>query len=143
MICQGQACNCTFFFTSIQERNFPPTHIVKTSNYTRYKAVSSLAYQFTISSLAYQFTINGPLMWPHFRFLDKFWIFSLVLAKITALKSKIIPQFCSRDHSFFMENLLPRPYFWKPVWYIPKKKRKEKKKKKKKRKKVSAPPPPV
>ena len=27
--------------------------------------------------------------------------------------------FRSQDPSFFKENLLPRPYFWKPIWHIP------------------------
>ena len=33
------------------------------------------------------------------------------------------PNFCSQDPSFFSENLLPRPYFWKPVWHITTKKK--------------------
>ena len=40
------------------------------------------------------------------------------------------PNFRSLDPSFFKENPLPRPYFWKPVWHIPT------------QKKVECPPPP-
>ena len=36
--------------------------------------------------------------------------------------------FYSQDPSFFKENLLPRPYFWKPMWHTPTKKKKKKKK---------------
>ena len=43
-------------------------------------------------SLAYKFTINAPLMCPHLQFLEKFCIFSLVLAKISALKTQIVPK---------------------------------------------------
>ena len=32
------------------------------------------------------------------------------------------PNFCSLA-SFFKENPLPRPYFWKPVWHTPTKKK--------------------
>ena len=37
------------------------------------------------------------------------------------------PNFRSQDPSFFKENPLPRPYFWKPVWHTPTKKKKKKK----------------
>ena len=33
------------------------------------------------------------------------------------------PNFRSLDPSFFKENPLPRPYFWKPVWHTPTKKK--------------------
>ena len=81
-------------------------------------------------SLAYQFTTNVPLMCSPFSVFRKFCIFSLVLAKISALKTQTFPNFRSQDPLFFKENLLPRPYFWKPVWHIPTKI------------KLSAPPPP-
>ena len=35
------------------------------------------------------------------------------------------PNFRSLDPSFFKENPLPRPYFWKPVWHTPTKKKVE------------------
>ena len=35
--------------------------------------------------------------------------------------------FRSQDRSFFKENPLPRPYFWKPLWHTPTKKKKKKK----------------
>ena len=59
-------------------------------------------------SLAYQFTLNAPLKCPHFQFLEKVCIFSLVLAKISAPKMQIFipktPHFsrkiCSLDPTF-------------------------------------------
>ena len=87
-------------------------------------------FQASRRSLAYQFTIIAPLLCPHFQILEKFSIFSLVLVKISALKTQNFPNFRSLDPSFFKENPLPRPYFWKPVWHIPT------------QKKVECPPPP-
>ena len=66
---------------------------------------------------------------PPFSIFRKFCIFSLVLAKISALKTQNFPNFRSQDPLFFKENPLPRPCFWKPVWHIPTKI------------KLSAPPP--
>ena len=37
------------------------------------------------------------------------------------------PNFCSQDPSFFLkENLLTRPYFWKPTWHTSTEKKKNK-----------------
>ena len=52
------------------------------------------------------------------------------MVKISALKTQIFQIFVPPDPSFFKENPLPRPYFWKPVWHTPTKK------------KVECPPPP-
>ena len=84
-------------------------------------------FQASQRSLAYQFTTNVPLMCPPppFSIFRKFCIFSLVLAKISALKTQNFQNFRSQDPLFFKENTLPRPYFWKPVWHIPTKKKVE------------------
>ena len=52
-------------------------------------AVMTPFFQASRLSLAYQFTINVQLMCPHFQLLEKFYIFSLVLAKISAVKMQI------------------------------------------------------
>ena len=76
----------------------------------------------------HQYAVHVPLI---FNFFREKCIFSLILANISALKTQIFPNFCSQDPSFFRENPLLWPYFWKPVWHTPTKK-----------KKLSAPPPP-
>ena len=86
-------------------------------------AVMTPYFQVSRHFLACQFTINVPLMCSHFLFLEKKnCIFSLVLAKNSALKVQIFKIFISQDPSFFKENLLPRPYFWKTVAHIHQKK---------------------
>ena len=84
-------------------------------------AVMTPFFQASRRSLVYQFTINAPLMCPHFQFLETK-LHCLVLAKISALRMQIFPNFRSQDPTFFKENLLPRPFFWKPVWHTPTKK---------------------
>ena len=44
---------------------------------------------------------------------------NLVLAKISAPKMQVL---LPKTPHFFKENLLPRPYFWKPVWHTHQKK---------------------
>ena len=69
-------------------------------------------------SLVYQFTINVPLMsWstPHFKFVEKLCIFSIIFAQSLRSQDAKFLNFHSQDPSFFKENLLPRPYFWKPA----------------------------
>ena len=83
----------------------------------------------SLCSLAYQFTLNASLMCPHFQCLEKFCIFSLVLAKIYALKTQTFKIFIPKTPSFFKENPLPRPYFGNPCGTHPPKK-------------VECPPPP-
>ena len=73
-------------------------------------------FQASWHSLAYQLTINVPLMCPHFQFLEKKKYFSLLVAKFSVFKMQIFQIFCSQDALFFKENLLRRPYFWKPVF---------------------------
>ena len=63
------------------------------------------------------------LMPPHFQIFEKFSIFSLVLVQNFSSQDANFPNFRSLDPSFFKENPLPRPYFWKPVWHIPTKKK--------------------
>ena len=60
---------------------------------------------------------------PHFQILEKISIFSLVLVKISTLKTQIFQIFVPLDPTFFKENPLRRPYFWKPVWHTPTKKK--------------------
>ena len=67
---------------------------------------------------------------PHFKFLDKFCIFSLVFGQNFSSHDANFPNFHSQDPLFFKENPLPRPYFWKLVRHTPTKK------------KVECPPPP-
>ena len=50
-------------------------------------------FQASRRSVAYQFTINAPLTCPHFQFLEEICIFSLVLAKISALKTQMFQIF--------------------------------------------------
>ena len=61
---------------------------------------------------------------PPFQFLEKFCIFSLIFGQISVFKTQIFPIFVL-PRSLFKENLLPRTYFWKPLWGIhpPKKKK--------------------
>ena len=81
-------------------------------------------YQASCRSLAYQFTIYAPLMCHPFSILGEKCIFSLVLGQNFSFQEAKFQNFRSQDPSFFKkkENLLPRPFFWKPVWHIPTKK---------------------
>ena len=64
-------------------------------------AVMTSFFQDSWLSLAYQFTINGPLIYlSHFQFLEKLFIFSLVLAKISALKMQIFWIFTPKTPHF-------------------------------------------
>ena len=73
---------------------------------------------------------------PLFQSLEKFLHFQPCFGQNLSYQNANFPNFRSQDPSFFKENPLPRPYFWKPVWHPPTKK------KKKKKKKVECPPPP-
>ena len=53
-------------------------------------AVMTPFFQASRRSLAYHFTIIAPLFCPHFQILENFSIFSLVLVKISALKTQIL-----------------------------------------------------
>ena len=74
-------------------------------------AVMTPLFQTSQCSLAFRFTIDVPLMClPFSSFRKKF-----------AFSALFWPKF-SQDPSFFKENPLPRPYFWKPLWHTPTKK---------------------
>ena len=69
-------------------------------------------FQASRHSLAYQFTINAPLMCPPpFSILEKFCIFSLVLTKISALKTQIFPIFVHKTPHFSREICSLDPTF--------------------------------
>ena len=87
-------------------------------------------FQATRRSLAYQFTITAPLLCPPFSNFRKIFHFQPCFGQNFSSQDANFPNFRSLDPSFFKENPLPRPYFWKPVWHTPTKK------------KLSAPPPP-
>ena len=57
-------------------------------------------FQASQRSLAYQFTTNVPLMCPPFSIFRQFCIFSLVLAKISALKTQIFQIFVPKTPYF-------------------------------------------
>ena len=63
-------------------------------------AVMTPFFQANQRSLAYQFTTNVPLMCPPFSIFRKFCIFSLVLAKISALKTQIFQIFVPKTPYF-------------------------------------------
>ena len=90
-------------------------------------AVMTPFFQATRRSLAYQCTIIAPLLCPPFSNLRKIFHFQPCFGQNFSSQDA---NFRSPDPSFFKENPLPRPYFWKPVWHTPTKK------------KVECPPPP-
>ena len=86
-------------------------------------AVMTPLFQASRRSLAYQFTITAPLLCPPFSDFRKFFHFQPCFGQNFSSQDANFPKFCSLDPSFFKENPLPRPYFWKPVWHIPIKKK--------------------
>ena len=82
-------------------------------------------FQASRRSLAYQFTIIAPLLCPLFSNFGKNSHFQPCLVKTFSSQDANFPNFRSLDPSFFKENPLPRPYFWKPVWHTPTKKKVE------------------
>ena len=94
--------------------------------------------QTSCCSLSSQFTIdNRPLMCPLFSIFRKKCIFSAFFGHNFSSQDANFQNFCSQDPSFFKENPLLRPYFWKPVQHPPTKEKVEKKKK------LSSHPPPL
>ena len=87
-------------------------------------AVMTPFFQATRRSLAYQFTIIAPLLCPLFSNFIKIFNFQPCFGQNFSSEDA---NFRSLDPSFFKENPLPRPYFWKPVWHTPTKKKKKKK----------------
>ena len=77
-------------------------------------------FQASQRSLAYQFTIIAPLLYPPFSNFRKNFNFQPCFGQNFSSQD---PNFRSLDPSFFKENPLPRPYFWKPVWHTPTKKK--------------------
>ena len=69
-------------------------------------------------SPAYQFTINVPLICPPFSTFRKICIFNFVFGQNFSSQEAKFPNFRSQDPSFFKENPLPRPYFWKSARYM-------------------------
>ena len=86
-------------------------------------AVMTPFFQASRRSLAYQFTIIAPLICPPFSNFRNFFHFQPCFGQNFSFQDVNFPNFCSLDPSFFKENPLPRPYFWKPVWHIPTKKK--------------------
>ena len=80
-------------------------------------------FQATQRSLAYQFTINAPLLCPPFSNFRKKFNFQPCFGQNFSSQDANFPNFRSLDPSFFKENPLPRPYFWKPVWHTHTKKK--------------------
>ena len=67
-------------------------------------------FQASRRSLTYQFTLKVPLLCPlfHFQFLENS-AFSVVWAKISALKTQLFQIFVPMTPHFLKENPLPRP----------------------------------
>ena len=63
----------------------------------------------------HQFTAHVP----PFSILRKFLHFQPCFVQNFSSQDENFPNFHSQDPSFFKENPLPRPYFWKPVWHTP------------------------
>ena len=82
-------------------------------------AVMTPFFQASRRSLAYQFTIIAPLLCPPFSNFRKNFNFQSCFGQNFSSQDANFPNFRSLDPSFFKENPLPRPYFWKPVWHIP------------------------
>ena len=82
-------------------------------------AVMTPFLQASRRSLAYQFTIIAPLLCPPFSNFRKKLNFQPCFGQNFSSQDANFPNFRSLDPSFFKENPLPRPYFWKPVWHIP------------------------
>ena len=79
-------------------------------------------FQASRRSLAYQFTVN--MYEPPCSIYKIFAFWVKILSSLDPNFSKFVP-----NTSFFQENLLSTPYFWKPVWHTvthpPKKKEKK------------------
>ena len=88
-------------------------------------AVMTPFFQASRRSLAYQFTIIAPLLCPPFSNCRKIFNFQPCFGHNFSSQDANFPNFRSLDPSFFKENPLPRPYFWKPVWHIPTQKKVE------------------
>ena len=88
-------------------------------------AVMTPFFQASRRSLAYQFTIIAPLLCPPFSNFRKIFNFQPCFGQNFSSQDANFPNFRSLDPSFFKENPLPRPYFWKPVWHTPTKKKVE------------------
>ena len=80
-------------------------------------------FQATRRSLTYQFTIIAPLLCPPFSNFRKNFNFQPCFGQNFSSQDANFPNFRSLGTSFFKENPLPRPYFWKPVWHTPTKKK--------------------
>ena len=83
-------------------------------------AVMTPFFQATRRSLAYQFTIIAPVLCPQFSNFRNIFNFQPCFGQNFSSQDA---NFRSLDPSFFKENPLPRPYFWKPVWHTPTKKK--------------------
>ena len=86
-------------------------------------AVMTPFFQASRRSLAYQFTIIAPLLCSSFSNFRKIFHFQPCFGQNFSSQDANFPNFRSLDPSFFKENPLPRPYFWKPVWHTPTKKK--------------------
>ena len=76
--------------------------------------------------IAYQFTIIAPLLCPSFSNFRKIFHFQpCCFGQNFSSQDANFPNFRPLVPSFFKENPLPRPYFWKPVWHTPTEKKVE------------------
>ena len=80
-------------------------------------------FQASRRSLAYQFTIIAPFWCTRFQILEKFSIFSLVLVKISALKTQIFRIFVPKTPHFSRKIRSLDPTFGNPCGTHPPKKK--------------------
>ena len=88
-------------------------------------AVMTPFFQASRRSLAYQFIVIAQLLCPPFSNFRKIFNFPPCFGQNFSSQDANFPNFRSLDPSFFKENPLPRPYFWKPMWHIPTKEKVE------------------
>ena len=115
-------CSFIFIFAISSCHSTPPGRHWPRKGVWGCAAVMTPFFQASQRSLAYQFTIIAPLLYPPFSNFRKVFNFQPCFGQNFSSQD---PNFRSLDPSFFKENPLPRPYFWKPVWHTPTKKKVE------------------
>ena len=117
-------CSFIFIFAISSCHSTPPGRHWPRKGVWGCAAVMTPFFQASQRSLAYQFTIIVPLLYPPFSNFRKIFNFQPCFGQNFSSQN---PNFRSLDPSFFKENPLPRPYFWKPVavWHTPTKKKVE------------------
>ena len=119
MVTHGMACLGPQWSANIPEGHWPRKGV------WGFAAVMTPFFQASQRSLAYQFTIIASLLCHPFSNLRKFFHFQPCFGQNFSSQDANFPNFRSLDPSFFKENPLPRPYFWKPMWHTPTKKKAE------------------